>query len=66
LLLLCAEAETGFANAALGADTSKRGVAAFLSSNDGADYRALKALTWFYNWGDNVRAQGFDLLYMQG
>ena len=41
--------------AALGADTSKRGVAAFLSSNSGADYRALQALNWFYNWGDNVR-----------
>ena len=41
--------------AALGADTSKRGVAAFLAGNGGADYRALQALTWFYNWGDNVR-----------
>jgi len=41
--------------AALGRDTSKRGVAAFLAGNGGADYRALRALTWFYNWGDNVR-----------
>ena len=41
--------------AALGRDTSKRGVAAFLVGNGGADYRALQALSWFYNYGDNVR-----------
>ena len=46
------------AAAAVGTDTSKRGVAAFLAGNDGADYRALQRLTWFYNYGDNVR--GFD------
>lgn len=43
------------AAAALGLDTSKRGVAAFLAGNGGADYRALQRLTWFYNYGDNVR-----------